>query len=137
MLAAVNRAHVLHLCAHTPSSSRTLTTRPCPSAPAPFLIQINLIFRFLQSKQRILVWLYESPDTRIEGRIIGFDEYMNLVMDDAEEVSVRRKARKPVGRILLKGDNITLMQTVGRAPGSAVGPAGGGAPAVMPGPPAE
>jgi small nuclear ribonucleoprotein E len=61
-----------------------------------------------------LVWLYEQPDTRIEGRIIGFDEYMNLVLDEADEVSVKRKTRKPLGRILLKGDNITLMQTVGR-----------------------
>ncbi len=50
----------------------------------------------------------------MEGRIIGFDEYMNLVLDEAEEVSVKRKTRKPLGRILLKGDNITLMQTVGR-----------------------
>jgi small nuclear ribonucleoprotein E len=76
---------------------------------------INLIFRFLQSKQRILVWLYDQPDMRVEGRIIGFDEYMNLVLDEAEEVSVKRKSRKLLGRILLKGDNITLMQTVGRA----------------------
>ena len=30
----------------------------------------NLIFRFLQSKQRIQIWLYENTDTRIEGRII-------------------------------------------------------------------
>jgi small nuclear ribonucleoprotein E len=75
---------------------------------------INLIFRFLQSRQRIQIWLFESADLRIEGRIIGFDEYMNLVLDDAEEVSVKRKTRKAVGRILLKGDNITLMQTTGR-----------------------
>lgn len=75
---------------------------------------INLIFRFLQSKQRIVVWLYDQPDMRVEGRIIGFDEYMNLVLDDAEELSVKRKTRKSLGRILLKGDNITLMQTVGR-----------------------
>lgn len=75
---------------------------------------INLIFRFLQSQQRICVWLYDQADLRIEGRIIGFDEYMNLVLDDAEEVSVKRKARKPLGRILLKGDNITLMQTLGK-----------------------
>ena len=39
----------------------------------------------------------------------GFDEYMNLVLDDAEEVNVKRRSRKPVGRILLKGDNITLI----------------------------
>lgn len=40
----------------------------------------------------------------------GFDEYMNLVLDEGEEVSVKRQTRKPLGRILLKGDNITLMQ---------------------------
>eukprot|EP00798_Chlamydomonas_sp_ICE-L_P017108 gene17108-23410_t len=76
---------------------------------------INLIFRYLQSKQRIQIWLYDQTDLRMEGRIIGFDEYMNLVLDEAEEVSVKRKTRKPLGRIMLKGDNITLMQTVGKA----------------------
>ncbi|KAF3975069.1 hypothetical protein CMV_001641 [Castanea mollissima] len=51
---------------------------------------------------------------RIEGRIIGFDEYMNLVLDDAEEVNVKKKSRKSLGRILLKGDNITLMMNFGK-----------------------
>jgi len=27
----------------------------------------------------------------------GFDEYMNLVLDEAEEVSMKRKTRKPLG----------------------------------------
>ncbi|KAG6770106.1 hypothetical protein POTOM_025774 [Populus tomentosa] len=116
---------------------------------------INLIFRFLQSKARIQIWLFEQKDLRIEGRIIvsfvlskqkvytglgvcattlfpskqcsfelditiemdnkeenedgGFDEYMNLVLEDAEEVNIKKKSRKSLGRILLKGDNITLM----------------------------
>ncbi len=45
----------------------------------------------------------------------GFDEYMNLVLDGAEEVDSRAKAkggavkRKALGRILLKGDNITAV----------------------------
>lgn len=47
---------------------------------------------------------------RIEGHIIGFDEYMNLVLDEAEEIHMKTKARKSIGRILLKGDNITLIQ---------------------------
>jgi hypothetical protein len=53
--------HRIPLCAHLPlrhfSLSRTRTKQ-------------NLIFRFLQSKQRIQIWLYENTDTRIEGRII-------------------------------------------------------------------
>jgi small nuclear ribonucleoprotein (snRNP)-like protein len=61
----------------------------------------------------------------------GFDEYMNLVLDDAEEILVKTKTRKPLGswllgpalqrivahpraraptgRVLLKGDNITAI----------------------------
>jgi len=75
---------------------------------------INLIFRFLQNKARIQIWLYENTDLRIEGKIIGFDEYMNLVLDEAEEVSLKKKTRKALGRILLKGDNITLMMNTGK-----------------------
>lgn len=27
----------------------------------------------------------------------GFDEYMNLVLDDAEEVNIKKKSRKSLG----------------------------------------
>lgn len=73
---------------------------------------INLIFRYLQNRSRIQVWLYEQVNLRIEGHIVGFDEYMNLVLDEAEEVHMKAKTRKTLGRILLKGDNITLIQQV-------------------------
>merc|ERR1712135_68426 len=73
---------------------------------------INLIFRYLQNRSRVSVWLYENVNTRIEGCIIGFDEYMNLVMDNAEEIHMKKGTRKPVGRIMLKGDNITLLQQI-------------------------
>lgn len=77
---------------------------------------INLIFRFLQQKARVQVWLYETADMRMEGVIVGFDEFMNLVLDDAEEVHMKAKdasaSRRPLGRILLKGDTITLLQQV-------------------------
>ncbi len=69
--------------------------------------------RARSQKTRIQVWLYENTDLRIEGKIIGFDEYMNLVLDEAEELSVKKKTRKSLGRILLKGDNITLMMSTG------------------------
>jgi len=75
---------------------------------------INVIFRYLQSRVRVQIWLYEQTDMRIEGVILGFDEYMNLVLDDAEEIYMKKGTRKRVGRILLKGDNITLMMNTGR-----------------------
>lgn len=57
---------------------------------------------------------YSAPPSRdrlCRARAQGFDEYMNLVLDAAEEVSVKRQTRKKVGRILLKGDCITLMRS--------------------------
>ncbi len=76
---------------------------------------INLIFRFLQQKEPVNVWLYENVNTRIEGRIVGFDEFMNLVMDDAHEIHTKKRTKKPVGRIMLKGDNISLIQSAATA----------------------
>ncbi|KAG5932393.1 hypothetical protein E4U59_007516 [Claviceps monticola] len=48
---------------------------------------INMIFKLLQSNATVSVWLYEQLSIRIEGKIRGFDEFMNLVIDDAVEVS--------------------------------------------------
>ena len=73
---------------------------------------INLIFRFLQNRSRVQVWLYDQKHLRIEGHIIGFDEYMNLVLDEAEEVHLKAETRRAIGKILLKGDNITLLMNV-------------------------
>mmetsp|Transcript_60876 Transcript_60876/g.170633 ORF Transcript_60876/g.170633 Transcript_60876/m.170633 type:complete len:95 (-) Transcript_60876:20-304(-) len=70
-------------------------------------VPINVIFGHLQKKTRVRIWLYEDTKTQIEGQIIGFDEYMNMVLDDAVEIG---KTRKEIGRILLKGDSITLLQ---------------------------
>lgn len=45
----------------------------------------------------------------------GFDEFMNVVLDDAEEVDMKTGARKRLGRTLLKGDNITLIMKAAAA----------------------
>ena len=37
---------------------------------------------------------------------------MNLVLDDAEELLLKKNVRKKIGRILLKGDNISLIQQI-------------------------
>ena len=36
---------------------------------------------------------------------------MNLVLDNATECHMKRGTRKQLGRIMLKGDSITLIQT--------------------------
>ncbi|KFZ08031.1 hypothetical protein V502_09591 [Pseudogymnoascus sp. VKM F-4520 (FW-2644)] len=78
---------------------------------------INMIFKLLQTNSTVSIWLYEQIAIRIEGKIRGFDEFMNLVIDDAIEVGQVTKTndtetRRPLGRILLKGDNVSLIQSL-------------------------
>ncbi|CDR42966.1 CYFA0S10e04324g1_1 [Cyberlindnera fabianii] len=72
---------------------------------------INLIFKYLQQQCTVLIWLYEQVDFRIEGKIRGFDEFMNVVVEEAYEVSSEDGTKTALGRILLKGDNITLISS--------------------------
>uniref|UniRef100_A0A8C9M2V9 Small nuclear ribonucleoprotein E n=1 Tax=Panthera tigris altaica TaxID=74533 RepID=A0A8C9M2V9_PANTA len=65
---------------------------------------INPNFTYLPNRCQIQVWFYEH--------IIGFDEYMSLVLDDAEEIHSKTKSRKQLDWIMLKGINITLLQIV-------------------------
>ena len=65
---------------------------------------------FLQKKTRVRIWLYEDTRLQIEGQIIGFDEYMNMVLEDAVEIDSKKNKTVEVGRILLKGDSITMLQ---------------------------
>ena len=71
---------------------------------------ISFANNITQKKTRVKILLYEDTRMAIEGQIIGFDEYMNFVLDGAQEVDAKSGKRVDVGRILLKGDAITLMQ---------------------------
>ena len=71
---------------------------------------INLMYEFLKNRERVQVWLYENTSMKIEGVMVGFDEYMNMVLDSSEEIHLKTNQRNPIGRILLKGDTITLIQ---------------------------
>ncbi|KAJ5216578.1 Ribonucleoprotein LSM domain eukaryotic/archaea-type [Penicillium cinerascens] len=80
------------------------------------LAPIHYIFSLLQKRATVHIWLYEQLAFRIEGKIRGFDEFMNLVIDDAVEVrqatKTEQEKRRPLGQILLKGDNVSLIQAV-------------------------
>ncbi len=71
---------------------------------------IFVFFFFFQQKNRVKIWLYEDSRMALEGQIIGFDEYMNMTLDNAVECDLKTGKREDIGRILLKGDAITLLQ---------------------------
>ncbi|NWZ60844.1 RUXE protein, partial [Haliaeetus albicilla] len=72
------------------------------SVSVPVVLSPSIVLQ----RSRIQVWLYEQVNMRLEGCIIasirmsldwGFDEYMNLVPADAEEIRSKPKSRKELG----------------------------------------
>ncbi|MEM0466765.1 MAG: LSM domain-containing protein [Candidatus Thermoplasmatota archaeon] len=59
--------------------------------------------------QKLLLLLKDSR--RIEGKLLGFDEYMNLVLDEVEETDKDEKKRR-LGRIILRGSNVVSISFV-------------------------
>lgn len=73
---------------------------------------INHIFKCLQQLAVVTVALYEQPDVSIRGTIRGFDEFMNVVLEDAVEIRHdHNDAETVLGRMLLKGDNISIVSS--------------------------
>lgn len=101
---------------------------------------INQIFHFFTSKQKVQIWLYDHKELFLEGVIQvsflhvnirveekllltilnhvyimmflqGFDEYMNIVLDQASEVYTKKDVKKVtnIGKLLLRGENISLI----------------------------
>jgi small nuclear ribonucleoprotein E len=75
------------------------------------LAPIHFIFKLLQQRSTVSIWLFEQLAIRIEGKIRvkpfycrgiciiankiqGFDEFMNLVIDDAVEVQQATKSQE-------------------------------------------
>lgn len=40
----------------------------------------------------------------VDGKLTGYDEYMNMVLDDVEETKDENKRR--IGKIILRGNNV-------------------------------
>ena len=68
---------------------------------------MNLLFRFLQNKSTVVINLFYKKK-KIFGIIIGFDEFMNLVIDDGYEV-LENLDKIKIGRLLIRGDSIMMI----------------------------
>lgn len=63
----------------------------------------HLLERVLQ--QKVVLVLKDSRELR--GRLLGVDEHMNLVLDDAEETT--REVTRHLGRVVLRGSNLVSL----------------------------
>lgn len=81
--------------------------RPMSDPPAQALDRAH------DQKVRVLL-----KDGRVlNGRLLGCDEHLNLVLDEAEETNPELARR--LGRVVVRGSNIVTVNVPGGAPGRA------------------
>jgi small nuclear ribonucleoprotein (snRNP)-like protein len=63
----------------------------------------HLLERVLQ--QRVTLVLKDAR--QLTGKLLGLDEHMNLVLDDADETTA--DATRHLGRVVLRGSNVVTL----------------------------
>jgi small nuclear ribonucleoprotein E len=69
---------------------------------------INLLFRLFQNKNSVLIIFHKNLTFKITGKISGFDEFMNVVLENSFEINLKGE-KKFIGNILIKGDCIGII----------------------------
>lgn len=74
-------------------------------------LAVPLVERLLQ--QRVSLLLKDSR--RMTGRLLGADEHLNLVLEDADETTAEQT--RHLGRVVLRGSNVVAVSAASAAPG--------------------
>ncbi len=69
-------------------------------------LPLDVLDKAMNQKLRLLL----KDGRTLEGKLLGYDEYMNLVVDDVEESKADTKIR--VGRIILRGNNVVSIALI-------------------------
>jgi len=62
---------------------------------------------FNESIDKIVLVQLKGGKT-VRGKLCGFDQHMNLVLEDAEDVTVADNTKK-LGTLIVRGDNIVIL----------------------------
>jgi small nuclear ribonucleoprotein len=68
----------------------------------------DMATRILEESVGEIVLVKLKGGKSIRGRLQGFDQHMNLVLEEAEDVSQSEKTHK-LGTIVVRGDNVIVI----------------------------
>jgi len=73
------------------------------------VMPLNVLEKSLNKKVSLLL-----KDSRIlEGKLVGYDEYMNMVLEDTEETRIDQETKdeqvRRIGTVVLRGNNVVTI----------------------------
>jgi small nuclear ribonucleoprotein len=72
----------------------------------PMALPLDVLEKSINQKLSLLL-----KDGRVvEGKLSGYDEYMNMVLEDVEEIQEDNKRR--LGTIILRGNNVVSISLI-------------------------
>ena len=79
------------------------------------LLPLELIDKCIKSK----LWIIMRNDKELVGTLLGFDEFVNMVLEDVTEFENTAEGRRftKLPLILLNGNNIAMLVPGGEGPG--------------------
>ncbi|KAI9105568.1 Lsm5 protein [Phlyctochytrium arcticum] len=85
-----------------------------PSVPA--LLPLELVDRCIGSR----IWVVMKSEKEFAGTLLGFDDFVNMVLEDVTEYENTPEGRKinKLDQILLNGNNICMFIPGGEPPSS-------------------
>ena len=91
---------------HQPGSSSRMTS--ASSTTVPSLLPLELVDKAIGSRLHIIM----KNDKEIVGTLLGFDDFVNMVLEDVTEYESTPEGRRitKLDQILLNGNNITMVR---------------------------
>jgi len=62
----------------------------------------------LEESLRKIVLVRLRGGKRLRGKLKGFDQHLNLLLEETEDITIAGKSRK-LGTIILRGDNVIII----------------------------
>lgn len=69
----------------------------------PLVMPLNLLEKSLNKRISLLL----KDNRLLEGRLMGYDDYMNMVLEDTEETLGEQVRR--IGTVVLRGNNVVTI----------------------------
>ncbi|CBQ67587.1 probable U6 snRNA-associated Sm-like protein LSm5 [Sporisorium reilianum SRZ2] len=91
-----------------PPGEPTLAGAAAAAAALPTILPLELIDKCIGSS----IWVIMKTDREFSGTLLGFDDYVNMVLEDVTEYETTpdgKKKKTKLGQTLLNGNNICML----------------------------